>query len=100
VTNSKDPKTGIPVISLYGKKKKPSAEDLSDVDIIIFDIQDVGVRFFTYISSLEDLSEAAIEFKKPLIVLDRPNPNGFYIDGPILKKGFRSFLGRHKVPVV
>jgi uncharacterized protein YbbC (DUF1343 family) len=100
VTNSKDPKTGITVISLYGKKRKPSADDLSDVDIILFDIQDAGVRFFTYISSLEDLSESAIEHKKPLIVLDRPNPNGFYIDGPVLKKGFRSFLGMQKVPVV
>ena len=100
VTNSKDPKTGIPVLSLYGKKRKPSAEDLADVDVIVFDIQDVGVRFFTYISSLEDLSESAIEFKKPLIVLDRPNPNGFYVDGPMSKKGFRSFLGMQKVPVV
>ncbi len=100
VANTTDPRTGIPVISLYGKKRKPSREDLADVDIIVFDIQDVGVRFFTYISSLEDLSEAAIEFNKPLVVLDRPNPNGFYVDGPVLKKGFRSFLGMQQVPVV
>jgi uncharacterized protein YbbC (DUF1343 family) len=100
VSNSKDPKTGIPVISLYGKKRKPSSEDLADVDIIVFDIQDVGVRFFTYISSLEDLCESAIEFNKPLVVLDRPNPNGFYVDGPVRKPGFRSFLGMQQVPVV
>lgn len=100
VSNSKDPATGIPVISLYGKKRKPSAEDLADVDIIVFDIQDVGVRFFTYISSLEDLAESAIAFNKPLMVLDRPNPNGFYVDGPVRKDGFRSFLGMQKIPVV
>jgi len=100
VSNSKDPATGIPVISLYGKKRKPNAEDLADVDVIVFDIQDVGVRFFTYISSLEDLSESAIEFNKPLIVLDRPNPNGNYVDGPVRKDGYRSFLGMQKVPVV
>ena len=100
VQNSKDEATGIPVVSLYGKKRKPSAEDLADVDVIVFDIQDVGVRFFTYISSLEDLEEAAIEHNKPLIVLDRPNPNGFYVDGPVRRDGFRSFLGMQKVPVV
>jgi len=100
VLNSKDPATGIPVFSLYGKKKKPNAEDLADVDVIVFDIQDVGVRFFTYISSLEDLAESAIEFNKPLIILDRPNPNGYYVDGPVRKEGYRSFLGMQKVPVV
>jgi uncharacterized protein YbbC (DUF1343 family) len=100
VSNSKDPATGIAIVSLYGKKRKPNADDLADVDVIVFDIQDVGVRFFTYISSLEDLSEAAIEFNKPLIVLDRPNPNGDYVDGPVRKEGFRSFLGMQKVPVV
>ncbi|HUQ65496.1 MAG TPA: DUF1343 domain-containing protein [Flavitalea sp.] len=100
VSNSKDPATGIPVISLYGKKRKPNAEDVADVDVIVFDIQDVGVRFFTYISSLEDLCEAAIEYNKPLIILDRPNPNGNYVDGPVRKDGYRSFLGMQKVPVV
>lgn len=100
VSNSKDPATGITVISLYGKKRKPNAEDLADVDVIVFDIQDVGTRFFTYISSLEELCEAAIEFNKPLIILDRPNPNGDYVDGPVRQDGFRSFLGMQKVPVV
>lgn len=98
--NTKDSATGITVISLYGKKTKPSAEDLQDVDVMIFDIQDVGVRFFTFISSLEDYMEAAIENDKPLIILDRPNPNGFYVDGPVLDKSFRSFIGRQSVPVV
>ena len=100
VTNSKDESTGIPIISLYGKKRKPSAEDLADVDVIVFDIQDVGVRFFTYISSLEDLFESAMEHNKPVVILDRPNPNGFYVDGPVRRDGFRSFLGMQKVPVV
>lgn len=99
VSNSKDPSTGIPVISLYGKKRKPSAEDLADVDIVLFDIQDVGARFYTYISSLEDLSESVIENKKHLIVLDRPNPNGFYVDGPVLDPKFKSFLGMQRIPV-
>jgi uncharacterized protein YbbC (DUF1343 family) len=100
VGNIKDPVTGIPVISLYGKKTKPSAEDLKDIDIMLFDIQDIGVRFYTYISSLEDYMEAAIENNKSLIILDRPNPNGFYVDGPVLDKKFRSFIGMQPVPVV
>jgi uncharacterized protein YbbC (DUF1343 family) len=100
VSNTTDPKTGIPIISLYGKKRRPSKEDLEDVDIIVFDIQDVGVRFFTYISSLEDLAGAAILNNKPLLVLDRPNPNGFYVDGPVLNPKFRSFLGMQQIPVV
>lgn len=100
VANSADPATRIPVISLYGKKRKPSAEDLADVDIVLFDIQDVGARFYTYISSLEDLSESVIENKKQLIVLDRPNPNGFYVDGPVLDPKFKSFLGMQRIPVV
>lgn len=100
VSSSKDSATGLIIVSLYGKKRKPSAEDLADVDVILFDIQDVGARFFTYISSLEDMSEAAMENHKPLIILDRPNPNGFYVDGPVLKQGFRSFLGMQKIPVV
>lgn len=100
IDNAADPRTGIPVISLYGKKKKPSAEDLKDVDIMVFDIQDVGVRFYTYISSLEDYIESAIEHNKPVLVLDRPNPNGFYIDGPVLEAPFKSFVGMQPVPVV
>ena len=95
-----DQQTGIPVISLYGKKRKPSAEDLADVDILLFDIQDVGVRFYTYISSLQEFMESAIKFKKPLIILDRPDPNGFYVDGPVLDTAFKSFVGMQPVPVV
>ena len=100
VANEKDTKTGIPVISLYGNKRKPSAEDLKDIDILIFDIQDVGVRFYTYISSLQDYMEAAFENSKPLMILDRPNPNGFYVDGPVLDPKFKSFIGMQPVPVV
>lgn len=100
VGNYTDKETGIPVISLYGSKTRPAKEDLQNVDIILFDIQDVGVRFYTYISSLEGLIEAAIEFNKPLIILDRPNPNGHYVDGPVLDKKYQSFVGRQPVPVV
>jgi uncharacterized protein YbbC (DUF1343 family) len=100
IDNYKDPATGITVISLYGKKRRPSAEDLVDVDIMLFDIQDVGVRFYTFISSLQEYMEAAIENKKPLIILDRPNPNGFYIDGPILDTAYKSFVGMQPIPVV
>ncbi len=95
-----DKATGIPVISLYGKKRKPSAEDLADVDILIFDIQDVGLRFYTYISSLQEYMEAAFENSKPLLILDRPNPNGHYVDGPVLDTAYRSFVGMQPVPVV
>jgi uncharacterized protein YbbC (DUF1343 family) len=95
-----DQKTGIPVVSLYGSRGKPSAEDLKDIDILIFDIQDVGVRFYTYISSLQDYMEAAFENSKPLLLLDRPNPNGFYVDGPVLDPAFRSFVGMQPVPIV
>lgn len=100
VGNYTDEKTGIPVISLYGSKRKPSAEDLKDVDLLIFDIQDVGVRFYTFISSLEEFMEAAFEFKKPLLLLDRPNPNGFYVDGPVLNKKYKSFVGMQPIPIV
>ena len=100
VDNFVDQQTGIPVISLYGKKKKPSAEDLADVDVMLFDIQDVGVRFYTFISSLQDYMESAREHQKPLIILDRPNPNGFYVDGPVLDTAFRSFVGMQPIPVV
>lgn len=100
VGNSIDEETGIQVISLYGPKRKPTAEDVKDIDVLLFDIQDVGTRFYTYISSLEDFMEAALEFDKPLIILDRPNPNGFYIDGPVLDRKFRSFVGMQPVPVV
>ena len=95
-----DKKTGIPVISLYGNHKKPTAEDFTGVDMLIFDIQDVGVRFYTYISSLEYFIEAALENHKPLLILDRPNPNGFYVDGPVLDKKFKSFIGMQPIPIV
>lgn len=100
VKDSVDAKTNIKIISLYGDKKKPSSEDLEDVDVIIFDIQDVGARFYTFISSLHYLMEACAENDKDLIVLDRPNPNGWYIDGPVLKKEFQSFVGVDPIPVV
>ncbi|HMK25935.1 MAG TPA: DUF1343 domain-containing protein [Chitinophagaceae bacterium] len=100
VGNYTDEKTGIPVVSLYGSKRRPSAEDVKDVDILIFDIQDVGTRFYTFISSLEEFMEGAFELGKPLMILDRPNPNGFYVDGPVLDLKFRSFVGRQPIPIV
>lgn len=100
VGNSIDDQTGIPIISLYGSKRRPDQKDLNEVDILLFDIQDVGVRFYTFISSLEEFMLSAIEFKKPLIVLDRPNPNGHYVDGPVLDTRYRSFVGRQPVPIV
>ncbi len=100
VGNDTDKQTGIPIISLYGKKLKPTADDIKDVDILLFDIQDVGVRFYTYQTSLQYFMEAAFENSKPLLVLDRPDPNGFYIDGPVLDTAFKSFIGRQPVPVV
>lgn len=100
VGNVTDAKTGIPIVSLYGAKRKPSAEDLEKADLLIFDVQDVGVRFYTYISSLEEFMEAAFENSKPLMILDRPNPNGHYVDGPVLEAPFKSFVGMQPVPVV
>jgi uncharacterized protein YbbC (DUF1343 family) len=95
-----DSKTGVPVVSLYGEKRKPTIDDLKDVDIVVFDIQDVGCRFYTYISTLHYVIEACAENKLPLLVLDRPNPNGDYIAGPILEKEFQSFVGMHPIPIV
>ncbi len=95
-----DSKTKLPIISLYGKNKKPSNDDLKDIDIILFDIQDVGVRFYTYISTLHYVMEAAAENNIELIVLDRPNPNGHYIDGPVREENYKSFVGMHPVPIV
>ena len=95
-----DTKTGIPLISLYGKNKKPKQEQLQDIDIVVFDIQDVGARFYTYISTLHYVMEACAELNIPLIVLDRPNPNGHYIDGPVLEPQHKSFVGMHPVPIV
>ena len=100
VENFVDKKTGIEVISLFGKHYKPSKEDLEGVDIMLFDIQDVGTRFYTFISSLQNYMEAAFENSKPLLILDRPNPNGFYVDGPVLDPKFKSFVGMQPVPIV
>jgi uncharacterized protein YbbC (DUF1343 family) len=100
VKNGIDSKTGIPIISLYGNHKKPTEADLKDIDVLVFDIQDVGVRFYTFISSLEYCIEACIENKTPMLVLDRPNPNGFYVDGPVLDKKFKSFVGMQPIPIV
>ena len=100
VGNYVDEKTGIPVVSLYGPKRGPSKEDLENIDLLLFDIQDVGVRFYTFISSLEAYMEAAFINQKPLILLDRPNPNIHYVDGPVLDTAFRSFIGMQPVPVV
>ncbi|WP_067148831.1 exo-beta-N-acetylmuramidase NamZ family protein [Pseudotamlana agarivorans] len=95
-----DTKTKLPIVSLYGKNKKPSAEQLKGLDLVIFDIQDVGTRFYTYISSLHYVMEACAEQHIPMLILDRPNPNGRYIDGPILEKKNTSFVGMHPIPVV
>jgi uncharacterized protein YbbC (DUF1343 family) len=95
-----DTKTGLSIISLYGKNKKPSAKQLKDIDVVVFDIQDVGARFYTYISSLHYVMEACAEVGISVIILDRPNPNGHYIDGPVLELEHKSFVGMHKVPVV
>lgn len=100
VGDATDKKTGLPVVSLYGNHKKPTPEDFNGVDVLIFDIQDVGVRFYTYIGSLQYYLEAALENHKPLLILDRPNPNGFYVDGPILDMNFKSFIGMQPVPIV
>jgi uncharacterized protein YbbC (DUF1343 family) len=100
VGNQKDSKTGLPIISLYGKHKKPTKEDLAGIDIVVYDMQDVGVRFYTYISTMSYCMEACAENNKPFVVLDRPNPNGYYIDGPVLDPKWKSFLGLHPVPLV
>ncbi len=100
VNSGIDSLTGLPIISLYGKHYKPIPEDLENLDILVFDIQDVGVRFYTYISTLHNVMEACAEQNIPLIVLDRPNPNGFYIDGPVLDTAYKSFVGMHPIPVV
>ena len=100
VKDGVDTQTGLPIISLYGKNRKPSAEQLSDLDIIVFDIQDVGVRFYTYIATLQLVMEACAENNKPIIVLDRPNPNGHYVDGPTMLKEHTSYLGMNTIPLV
>lgn len=100
IENQIDPITGIPIVSIYGKKSKPSLEDLKDIDNILFDIQDVGVRFFTYISTLHYVMEACAENAIPLLVLDRPNPNGYFVDGPVLDSCCQSFVGLDPIPIV
>jgi uncharacterized protein YbbC (DUF1343 family) len=100
VGNSIDAKTGVPIVSLYGSKRRPTTAELAAVDVVLFDVQDVGLRYYTYISSLEELMNAAFEARKPFLLLDRPNPNGFYVDGPVLEPAFKSFVGMQPVPVV
>ncbi|GJM61951.1 hypothetical protein PEDI_25030 [Persicobacter diffluens] len=100
IEDGKDKTTGLPVLSLYGKSKKPSPEMLNGIEVMVFDIQDVGVRFYTYISTLHLVMEACAEQNIPLVVLDRPNPNGDYVDGPVLEEGFESFVGMHPIPIV
>ncbi len=100
VKDGVDTKTGLPIISLYGKNKKPTKQQLDGIEVMVFDIQDVGVRFYTYIATLHYIMEACAEAGIPLIILDRPNPNGHYIDGPMMEKEHRSFLGMHPVPLV
>lgn len=100
VASTIDTKTGLPLISLYGAHDKPTAKDLKGIDIVIYDIQDVGCRFYTYISTMSLVMEACAEQKIPFIVLDRPNPNGYFVDGPILEPAYKSFVGKHPVPIV
>jgi Uncharacterized protein conserved in bacteria len=100
VKNGVDAKTGIPIVSLYGSNKKPTSEQLKGIDLVLFDIQDVGVRFYTYISTLTYVMEAGAENNVDVIVLDRPNPHDGYIDGPVLKDQWKSFVGMHNVPIV
>lgn len=100
VKDGMDVKTGLPLISLYGKNKKPGKKQMADLDTLIFDIQDVGARFYTYISTMHYVMEAAAENGKQVIILDRPNPNGFYVAGPVMEDEFKSFVGVHNVPIV
>jgi len=100
IEDGKDPKTGISIISLYGSKRKPGTADLAGIDMVVFDIQDVGARFYTYISTMSYVMEACAENDLPFLVLDRPNPNGHYVDGPILETQYNSFVGLHSVPIV
>ena len=100
IKDGKDSKTNLPIISLYGNNKKPKPEQLADIDVMIFDIQDVGARFYTYISTLHYVMEACAENNIELLVFDRPNPNGSIVDGPVLEKEFTSFVGMHPIPVL
>ena len=99
VEDEKDPATGIPIVSLYGTKRKPSVEDLANVDLMVFDVQDVGCRFYTYINVLADVMEACAENGKELLILDRPNPNGYFVDGPVLDMKLKSGIGKFPIPI-
>ncbi|MEC4050441.1 DUF1343 domain-containing protein [Flavobacterium sp. SUN046] len=100
VVDGKDSKTGLPILSLYGSNKKPKADQLAGIDVMVFDLQDVGARFYTYISTLHYIMEACAEQKIPLVVLDRPNPNGSIVDGPVLEKEYTSFVGMHPIAML
>lgn len=100
IDDARDEKTGIPIISIYGRTKKPSPEMLEDVDVLIFDIQDVGIRFYTFISTMHYVMEAAAENNKEVIILDRPNPNGMYVDGPVKDDDINAFVAMHPIPIV
>nr|WP_245953148.1 DUF1343 domain-containing protein [Alteromonas aestuariivivens] len=100
IADGRDDKTGLPILSIYGKTRKPTPEMLEGIDTLVFDIQDVGARFYTYISSLHYVMEAAAEQGVAVMVLDRPNPNGRFVDGPVLQRSFQSFVGMHPIPVL
>ncbi len=100
ISDDKDPKTGLPILSLYGKNRKPSPDHLSELDVVVFDIQDVGARFYTYISTMHYVMEACAENNLPVIIFDRPNPNGHYVGGPVMEEEFKSFVGMHSIPIV
>ncbi|RSK34048.1 DUF1343 domain-containing protein [Hymenobacter metallilatus] len=100
IKDGKDARSGLPALSLYGATKKPTPEMLKDIDVLVFDIQDVGARFYTFISTMHYVMEAAAEQNKQVIILDRPNPNGWYVDGPVLEPAFKTFVGMHPIPVV
>lgn len=100
ISSGRDEKTNLPLISLYGNQKKPGPEQLADVDVVVFDLQDVGARFYTYISTMHYVMQACAENNKHVIILDRPNPNGHYVDGPVLEMTHRSFVGMHPIPIV
>ena len=100
ISDGIDSKTGLPIVSLYGSNRKPTPEQLSDVDLVVFDIQDVGTRFYTYISTMHLVMEACAEQGRKMIILDRPNPNGSYVDGPMRVPGLKSFVGMHPIPIV
>jgi uncharacterized protein YbbC (DUF1343 family) len=99
VKDEVDSATGIPVVSLYGPKRKPSAADMADIDLMIFDVQDVGCRFYTYINVLADIMEACAENNKELLILDRPNPNGYFVDGPVMDMKLKSGIGKFPIPI-